>query len=479
MNDRRHIFNSRVLGTAVALMTTATVLGLSGSAAGTSPAASSGSGHLTAPSTVVPLLKFDPSDHFASAPNTYNCEQRFGYACYSPRQLETAYDMKPLFATGDTGTGETIVLVDSFGSPTIRRDLTTFDKTYGLRNPQLTILQPAGKVPPWNPKNAAMVGWGEEASLDVEYAHAMAPGAKIVLVETPVDETEGIAGLPQMMAAERAVMDPSSKYYEDPSVISQSFGATESTFATAMQIINLAQTYQVAETDDVTVLAAAGDEGSTEPVNVAGTVLSTTRAINWPASDPLVTAVGGTQLHLNLVGQRLLPDNVWNDTNLLGGPAAGGGGLSAIFNRPSYQDGVSAVAGVHRATPDISLSAAVDGGAIVYWSLPGAPKGYYVIGGTSESSPLFAGVVAVADQVLGKHIGFLNPYLYSLAAQASPKHNVGIEGITTGNNTVSFIQGGKDVTVPGWVATTGYNLASGLGTIDGAKLIAALKTAAG
>jgi hypothetical protein len=88
-------------------------------------------------------------------------------------------------------------------------------------------------------------------------------------------------------------------------------------------------------------------------------------------------------------------------------------------------------------------------------------------------------VVAVADQVLGKHIGFLNPYLYSLAAQASPKHNVGIEGITTGNNTVSFIQGGKDVTVPGWVATTGYNLASGLGTIDGAKLIAALKTAAG
>ena len=87
--------------------------------------------------------------------------------------------------------------------------------------------------------------------------------------------------------------------------------------------------------------------------------------------------------------------------------------------------------------------------------------------------------MAVADQVLGKHIGFLNPYLYSLAAQASPKHNVGIEGITTGNNTVSFIQGGKDVTVPGWVATTGYNLASGLGTIDGAKLIAALKTAAG
>ncbi|MGD0945240.1 MAG: S53 family peptidase [Acidimicrobiales bacterium] len=479
MNDRGHIFNSRIFVTAAALMTTATVLALSASAAGTSPAAGSPSGHQAAPATVVPLLKFNPSDHFASAPNTYSCEQRFGYACYSPRQLETAYDMKPLYASGDTGTGETIVLVDSFGSPTIRRDLTTFDKTYGLPNPQLAILQPAGKVPRWNPKNADMVSWGEEASLDVEYAHAMAPGAKIVLVETPVDETEGVAGLPQMMAAERAVMDPTSKYYEDPSVISQSFGATESTFATAMQIIGLAQTYQVAETDDVTVLAGSGDEGSTEPVNDAGTVFSTTRAINWPASDPLVTAVGGTQLHLNLAGKRLLPDNVWNDTNLTGGPAAGGGGLSAIFSRPSYQDGVSAVAGVHRAIPDVSVSAAVDGGALVYWSLPGAPKGYYFVGGTSEASPLFAGVVAVADQVLGKHIGFLNPYLYSLAAKASLEHDVGIEQITTGNNTVSFLQGGKDVTVPGWVATTGYNLASGLGTIDGAKLIAALKTLAG
>ena len=96
------------------------------------------------------------------------------------------------------------------------------------------------------------------------------------------------------------------------------------------------------------MLAGAGDEGSTEPVNVAGTLLSTTRAIGWPASDPLVTAVGGTQLHLNLAGKRLLPDNVWNDTNLLGGPAAGGGGLSAIFSRPSYEDSVSAVAGAWR-----------------------------------------------------------------------------------------------------------------------------------
>jgi subtilase family serine protease len=479
MNYRRHIARVRVLGSALALLTTATALGLSGAAGSSTAAAVSRAQHPTAPVTAIPLLRFDPSAHFASVPNTDSCDLKFGYACYDPDQLQTAYDMKPLFASGDNGKGETIVLVDSFGSPTIRQDLKTFDKAFGLPNPQLTILQPAGKVPAWNPKNSTMLNWGSETSLDVEYSHAMAPAAKIVLVETPVAETEGIAGLPQMMAAERAVMDPTSKYYEDPSVISQSFGATESTFATADQIINLAQTYQTAETDDVTVLAAAGDDGSTEPVNDAGTLYATTRAINWPASDPLVTAVGGTQLHLNLAGQRLLPDNVWNDTNLLGGPGAGAGGRSIIFSRPSYQNGIKAVAGVHRVIPDISLSAAVDGGVIVYWSFPGNPKGYYIVGGTSEASPLFAGVVAVADQVLGKHIGFLNPYLYELAAQSSPKHDVGIEDITTGNNTVSFIQGGVDVTVPGWVATPGYDLASGLGTIDGAKLVAALKTVAG
>ena len=283
MNSRRHIARPRVLGSALALVATATGLGLSASPVGGSSA--SPSSHATA-SRVVPLLRFDPAVHFATVPNTNLCDQRFGYSCYNPRQIETAYDMRPLFASGDTGKGETIVLVDSFGSPTIRADLRTFDKAFGFPNPQLTIVQPAGKVPAWNPKNSTMVNWGGETSLDVEYSHAMAPAAKIVLVETPVAETEGIAGLPQMMASERVVMDPTSKYYENPSVISQSFGATESTFATAMQIIDLAQTYQIADTDDVTVLAAAGDDGSTEPINDAGTEYATTREIRLACERP-------------------------------------------------------------------------------------------------------------------------------------------------------------------------------------------------
>ena len=140
----------------------------------------------TAPAaTVVPLLRFDPY-RFAAAPTTATCVLKMGIACYSPKQLEAAYDMGPLYAKGLTGTGKTIVLVDSFGSPTITADLTKFDRTYGLQAPpKFTVIHPDGAPPTFNPKNAAMAGWAEETSLDVEYSHAMAPGANILLVETP------------------------------------------------------------------------------------------------------------------------------------------------------------------------------------------------------------------------------------------------------------------------------------------------------
>jgi subtilase family serine protease len=111
-----------------------------------------------------------------------------------------------------------------------------------------------------------------------------------------------------------------------------------------------------------------------------------------------VTSVGGTQLHLDATGNRTAPDNVWNDTALFGGPAAGGGGTSADFRRPSYQSDVADQVGHARGTPDISLSAAVDGAALVYLSFPGVCTGYHLVGGTSEASPLMSGIVAVADR---------------------------------------------------------------------------------
>ena len=142
--------------------------------------------------------------HAAQAPpTTADCEAQFDVACYEPTQVQQAYNLPALFARGVTGQGATIVIVDSFGSPTIKHDLATFDGQFGLpAPPSFTILQPAGAVPRFDPANGTMLSWAGETTLDVEYAHTIAPGASIVLVETPVAETEGVTGFPQIVQAE-------------------------------------------------------------------------------------------------------------------------------------------------------------------------------------------------------------------------------------------------------------------------------------
>jgi subtilase family serine protease len=140
-------------------------------------------GASTAAAGIPPLSKIVNRPFAGTPPTTEQCLNSTGFACYSPGQFETAYDMKSLYKDKWTGTGETIALVDSFGSPTIRQDLTTFDMGFGLpAPPSFKIIQPAGKVPAYNPNNSLMVSWAEETSLDVEYAHAMAPGANLLLV---------------------------------------------------------------------------------------------------------------------------------------------------------------------------------------------------------------------------------------------------------------------------------------------------------
>jgi len=422
-------------------------------------------GGLTAASGAVvaaqPFAKLN-THAFASVPTTAQCVEQIGLACYSPAQFEAAYDMGPLYSQGDEGQGKTIVLVDSFGSPTIGSDLKKFDHAFHLpAPPSFAVIQPAGPVPPFDPTNGTMVGWAVESSLDVEYAHAMAPLANLLLVETPVAETEGVVGLPQIVAAENYVID-----HHLGDVISQSFGATEETFPSKASLLGLRSAFVNARKHGVTVLGASGDDGSTDQ-HFNGS-LFTHRVDSWPSSDPLVTSVGGTQLHLNSSGQRVQADNVWNDTNVLGSPAAGGGGTSEFFARPAYQNGVESVVGAARGTPDVAMTAAVDGSALVYMSF--IPPGFYLVGGTSEATPIFAGVVAIADQVAGHDLGLLNPSLYSLASSGA----AGVVDITTGNNTVSFLQNGASHTVPGWVANTGYDLASGIGTVDGAQLVSEL-----
>ena len=307
------------------------------------------------------------------------CEQIIFAPCYVPAQLQTAYNEQPLFNSGITGAGQTIVIVDSFGSPTIKADLAVFDATFNLpAPPSFKIIQPAGAVPPFDPTDAnGDVGWAGETTLDVEWSHAMAPGANILLVETPVDETEGTAGFPQIVKAENYVIN-----HHLGQVISQSFGATEGTFPSAASIQGLRSAYFNAARNHVTVLAATGDAGATDDSNVAGTLLYTHPAVDWPSTDPLVTAVGGTLLSLLSTGQRTQADRVWNTSTNYGfnnaffgvpGPlaSAGSGGKSAVFARPSYQDGVADVTGNQRGVPDISMSAACDGSVNFYGSFPG------------------------------------------------------------------------------------------------------------
>jgi subtilase family serine protease len=420
---------------------------------------------------------------FASAaqvPSNQACVLQFTEPCYQPAQLQTAYNEQPLFKRGITGKGQTIVIVDSFGSPTIRSDLRSFDNAFGLpAPPSFRIISPAGRVPRYN-GGATERGWAGETTLDVDWAHAIAPGASILLVETPVPESTGLDGIPQIVEAENYVIDNHLGQ-----VISQSFGTAEATFPSAASIYGMRSAYTNAEQNQVTVLAAAGDDGATDQSNAAGTLLFTHRAVLWPASDPLVTAVGGTQLALDSTGARTTTDVAWNDGNnvgllnaLTGSPdptgIATGGGKSSIFGRPSYQNGVARVVGDHRGIPDISMSAACSGLVLTYNSFGGEPSGWYAACGTSEATPLFAGIVALADQMAGHSLGLINPALYALSAE----HAAGLVDITEGNNSVTFTQNNTTYTVRGYSAGRGYDLVSGVGTVNAALFVPELAQAA-
>jgi subtilase family serine protease len=197
---------------------------------------------------------------FAAPPTTADCESQIGIACYGPTQFQKAYNLGPLYTKGMTGKGTTIAIVDAFGSPTALADLKTFDQAYGLPDPpKFTIIQPAGTVPPFDPNNADMTSWAAETGLDVQYAHAMAPGANILLVETPVAETEGVVGFPEIVKAENYV---ASHHLAD--VITQSFGATEQTFPSAKSLLDLRSAFIAAAKAGVTVLGSSGDDGATD-----------------------------------------------------------------------------------------------------------------------------------------------------------------------------------------------------------------------
>ena len=451
---------------------TAALAGLSG------PAVAAAAGSATGSAAPQAAVIIHPDVHYVGSssqqpPTTADCQASFQVACYEPAQIQQAYNLPGLYNQGVTGKGATIVIVDSFGSPTIANDLAVFDQQFGLpAPPSFKIIRPAGAVPRYDSSNSQMFSWAGETSLDVEYAHAVAPGASILLVETPVAETEGVTGFPQIVKAEEYVIN-----HHLGDVISQSFGATEQTFPSGAALQALRGAYIAADRQHITVLSASGDDGATD-LGLNEQTFYTRPVTSWPASDPLVTGVGGTQLHLDSNGNLTSPATVWNDTFnasaqdfILGSsgpsPLAGGGGKSIFFSRPAYQNAVRDVVGGSRGVPDISMSAACNGAVDVYQSFAGEAAGWYPTCGTSEATPLFAGIVALADQVAGHPLGLINPALYKMAAE----HLHGLVRVTSGNNTVTFRQSGRSQTVHGYSAEPHYNLATGLGTINAAYFV--------
>jgi len=457
----RHVLRAVVTACAVAAAVCGTA---AGGAAGTdskaAPLASAGLfGQVRSDAIFFDRMKRD--DPYTIA----QCQAQLQVSCYVPSQIQQAYGLTVLYRENITGKGTKIVIVDPYGSPTLRSDLATFDAGTGLPGAWLKIIQPLGKVPAYDSTNNDMVGWAGETTLDVEWAHAVAPGAGIVLVESPDDQN-----LTLLNAVRYAVK------HRLGDVVSESWGSVEPAIG-RRGIEQLQGVYSAAVKERMTMVASAGDLGASG-VEPDGSSFYSYPVASWPATDPDVTAVGGTSLNLGTDGNRLSADTGWNDTynpavnNLLydstpPSPTATGGGKSSVYPRPSFQQSLEKVEGNHRGIPDLSMSASCTGTIEVYQSFTGQPAGWNPVCGTSESSPMFAGIVALAAQLAGHPLGLINPAIYELAA----KRAKGIVQVTSGNNTVAFSNGTSTETVHGYYARHGYSLVAGVGTVNAQYLV--------
>jgi subtilase family serine protease len=373
----------------------------------------------------------------------------YGITCYGPYELAKAYD----FPTNLDGSGQTIVIVDAYGSQNIQSDLTKFDARFGIADPA------PGKFIIQNGPAATGTGsgdladWGLETSLDVEYAHAMAPGARIVLAVGSSDDDNDLNN------AEKAILP-----HYPGAVVSHSFGDWETDDGAAQAASDAHKIYALATLLGETLVASSGDAGATF-TQYTGT---TTPAIaGYPASDPLVTGVGGT---MGLPYDDGLFQNggyggeqVWNESPY-GYDAAGGGAPSVLFSAPSWQRGVTGYR--TRTVPDVSYNAAIRGGVGVVYTLPGDTVTHlYLVGGTSAGSPQWASIFALVNQSRAQQhrgpIGFANDNLYRIAQDRRSKSD--FHDITVGSNALD--------SPVGFNAGPGYDLATGLGTPDVAKLV--------
>lgn len=430
--------------------------------------------------SVSPMLQVGPqaavADTVSASYSLFTCQVvnlSPSTTCYDPYQMRHAYGVDSLISQGYDGTGKTIVIVDAFQAPNIVQQLNFFNSFYGLKslnglgNPSdpslgtFTQVAPDG-LTPFDPTSANQRGWAEEISLDVLWAHSIAPGANITLVLAKSNNDADILS--------------ATKYAVDNhlgSVISQSFGQNEGCVDQATLALQH-QIFADATAKNITLLASAGDDGAAQG-SCDGTVL--VKAVSSPAVDPLVTAVGGTELHADrycLTTHACDPTQapapgtyegeiVWNEVPL--GIGATGGGFSVVYDEPSYQQG-TIHGGKQRGIADVSYNAAVLHGVLTYLNIPGltSPSGaFFLFGGTSAGSPQWAAIVAIADQKAGYDLGFLNKAFYHIG-QAQSHYAAALNDVTSGNNSIGSITGFS--AAPGWDPPTGLGSPKGTGIVD-------------
>ena len=365
--------------------------------------------------------------------------------CYNPLELAKAYDIPANL----TGAGQTIVIIDAFGNPTITQDLNVEDTVFGLPAANLNVIYPDGQ-PAFDVNNANEVNWSGEIALDVESAHAVAPAATIDLVVSKSDQDADILSALKYVVGHRL-----------GSVLSQSYGEAEICQDPSITKAD-EKLFAAAALAGMSVFASSADDGAALPT-CDGT--SFFKAVSYPSSDPLVTGVGGTSLTASQPDGTYQSETAWNDEF-----GASGGGFSTLFSRPLYQLG--SVQNAKRGVPDVAYSGDVNNGLLVAWSQgdPANVGDIFIFGGTSAGSPQWAAITALADQAAHHRLGFLNPALYLLSH--GPKAGYFFHDVTTGNNSVTLPDAnGNPVSITGYSAAKGWDPVTGIGTPDVAHLL--------
>ena len=400
----------------------------------------------------------------SSAPPVSDCLTLPKPTCYAPRQFRVAYGVQPLLARGFDGRGQTIVLPEiapaagAAGVTDVRQDLAKLDSVFGLTAARLRVItRLAGGAAPY-------LANGEEAG-DAEIVHAIAPAAAIDVILLPATMTQWPVA--QIGAAYAAALRAAPAL---GSVVSLSAGLGEQCFSAAtLALVHSALRYD--QQRHVTVVVSSGDFGAAISPPCPGTGSQVPpKGVDYPASDPLVLSVGGSSLSANHGTGAYLGETAWNRpiTPTAGPHWASGGGFSGQFSRPAYQAGVPGIEAASRGVPDVAADAdAYTGIALVAV----VASGQYVVSpgaGTSAGAPFWAGLVAIADQYAGRHLGFINPALYRIARSAS--YHAAFHDVTTGDNTVRF----GAVTITGYPAAPGWDPVTGWGSPDARVLVPVL-----